>query len=406
VIGRRPRYTFCAPALALAWTLCASAPAQEPAAALRARAELDAYLAANVGRTPIDALSPGARERFLHALQFSERGLVGMDPNELADELEDAQIRAVMGLFGPEVLAHAPSSRAAETRSLERRVTRRDGLGHAETKYTDWYKEMHDVARGPDRDAARGALFDAQLAALYEPASLRRLDDHELRLLRTAARIVAMSTRAPHHAQVFRRIFDERARRDLVSTDDVRSLRDLLLTQHRFAEARALGRKYPDAKLAPLPTFADPIGKSVGHATVWRVDGSGRKLTRAVVDLAPLQIVVTASCHFSKDAARDITADALLGPVFEKRAQWLVPAPGSESIDAVRLWNTELPRALVAMIYDREEWSLLPHWNMPTFFIVREGKVIDAESGWASGDPRDRAELVALLRRNGLLPAE
>jgi hypothetical protein len=139
---------------------------------------------------------------------------------------------------------------------------------------------------------------------------------------------------------------------------------------------------------------------------VWRVDGSGRKLTRAVVDLAPLQIVVTASCHFSKDAARDITADALLGPVFEKRAQWLVPAPGSESIDAVRLWNTELPRALVAMIYDREEWSLLPHWNMPTFFIVREGKVIDAESGWASGDPRDRAELVALLRRNGLLPAE
>jgi hypothetical protein len=37
---------------------------------------------------------------------------------------------------------------------------------------------------------------------------------------------------------------------------------------------------------------------------------------------------------------------------------------------------------------------------------VREGKVIDAESGWASGDPRDRAELVALLRRNGLLPAE
>jgi hypothetical protein len=406
VIGLRLRCLFCVPVLALAWSLCASAPAQEPAAGLRTRAELDAYLAANAGRAPIDALSPGARERFLHALQFSDRGLVGMDPNELADELDDAQIRAVMGLFGPEVLAHAPSSRAAETRSLERRVVARDGVGPAERKYTDWYKAMHDVARGPDRDAKRAALFDAQLAALYEPASLRRLDDHELRLLRIAARMMAMSTRAPRHVQAFQRIFDERARRDLVSTDDVRSLRDLLLTQHRFAEARALGRKYPDAKLAALPAFADPVGKTVGRSTVWRVDGAGKKLTRAIVDLAPLQIVVTASCHFSKDAARDITADALLGPLFEKRAQWLVPAPGSESVDAVRRWNTELPRAPVAMIYDRDEWSFLPHWNMPTFFIVRDGKVIDAESGWASGDPRDRAELIAMLRRNGLLPAE
>jgi hypothetical protein len=405
MIGRRLRYTSCVPVLALAWALCASAPAQEPAAGLRTRAELDAYLAANAGRTPIDALSPGARERFLHALQFSDRGLVSMDPNDLSDELEDAQIRAVMGLFGAEVLAHAPSSRLAETRSLERRVVARDGMGPAERKYTDWYKAMHDVARGPDRDAQRGALFDAQLAPLFEPASLRRLDDHELRLLRIAARMVAMSTRAPHHVQAFQRTFDERARRDLVSTDDVKSLRDLLLTQHRFAEARALGRKYPDAKLSALPVFADPVGKS-DRATVWRVDESGKKLTRAAVDLAPLQIIVTASCHFSKDAARDIIADALLGAVFEKRAQWLVPAPGSESVDAVRLWNTELPRAPVAMIYDREEWSFLPHWNMPTFFIVRDGKVIDAESGWASGDPQDRADLVALLRRNGLLPTE
>ena len=394
---------LCAMALVLAGPGEFAGAAETP---IESRAALEAYLAAHP-QSPFDALSPGARERFLYALRFNERGLVGMDPNELADELDDAQIHAVLELFGPTVLTYAPPSRAEETQSLERRVTKREGLGPAERRYTDWYKATRDVpADAPDRDARLAALFDSQLGTLYAPSELRRIDDHELRLLRVAARSVALRTHDQRHVDAFHRVFEERMRRNLVSSDDIATLRELLLAQRRFGEARGIGNKYPTAKLPPLPNFSDEIGDASGVVTVWRLDPAGKRLTRSAVDVAPLQIFVTASCHFSKEAARDIGADAVLGPLFEKRAQWLVAAPGDEPIEDVRGWNAELPRTPVAMIYDRAEWSFLPHWNMPTFFVVRDGKVVDSVSGWAGGDPRDRAALVAVLKRTGLLGAD
>ena len=56
-------------------------------------------------------------------------------------------------------------------------------------------------------------------------------------------------------------------------------------------------------------------------------------------------------------------------------------------------------------IHDRGEWTLVPRWVMPTFFVIRNGKVVDSTSGWASDDPTSRKRLVALLQRTGLLEA-
>ena len=42
---------------------------------------------------------------------------------------------------------------------------------------------------------------------------------------------------------------------------------------------------------------------------------------------------------------------------------------------------------------------------MPTFYIVRDGKVIDSASGWKSGSVESRDQLIATLRRTGLLAA-
>src|SRR5262245_21378181 len=110
---------------AACWLLAACAQAAQPATPIQTRPQLDAYLAQNAAANPFDALSAGARERFLASLMFGEVGIISMDPNELADELDDPQIHAVLALFGERVLEYAPKSRAAEVRAVERRVTKR-----------------------------------------------------------------------------------------------------------------------------------------------------------------------------------------------------------------------------------------------------------------------------------------
>src|SRR3546814_10826093 len=66
------------------------------------------------------------------------------------------------------------------------------------------------------------------------------------------------------------------------------------------------------------------------------MDAEGNRLTRTAIDLEQTQKRVTAGCHFSVDAAEDISADPVLGPVFARHAHWLVSTPGIESIDAAR----------------------------------------------------------------------
>ncbi len=137
---------------------------------------------------------------------------------------------------------------------------------------------------------------------------------------------------------------------------------------------------------------------------VWEFSADGRDLTRRGFDLASLQVIVVAGCRFSADAAKDIGNDPVLGPAFAAHAHWLSLPPGRESLDKLRQWNREHPHAPMLAIHDRAEWALIRQWAMPTFLIVKDGSIIDRASGRKSGDSAFRDALVALLRRNGLLP--
>jgi hypothetical protein len=384
-------------------SLATLAGAVEPP--LRSRADLDAWLTAHVGQSPLDALSPGARERFLYSLRFGTQGIVGADGGDLADELTDPQIFAVLALFGPEATQQVPGSRRDQVQTLERNVRHRDAIGEMERHYNDYYKAVRDIDE-PETEVRRRRIaetFATHLAGLYTTRSLARADDRDLRLLRRAAEEVALGTREAPHVDAFRAVFAEREKRKLVSTGDLETLQSLFVSLHRLADARRLRDQYRHFGLPPLPTFRDPLEGGTG-TTAWRMDADGKRLTREVVPLEGTWIVVTASCHLSRDALRDIKADAELAPVFARHAMWLSEAPGVESFEAARDWNREFPEAPILMIYDRAEWRLLPRWRMPEFYVVRDGAVVDSVSGWRRGEPAHREALVSLLQRNGLLP--
>jgi hypothetical protein len=366
--------------------------------------EFDAWLASNPA--PLEALTPGARQRFISSVSFGPGGITAFDASDLMDELSDVQIRAVLAPFGPRALDNAPPSHYLETRRVEKNVRDRGVIGPIEQRYNEFYAQARAVRDAPDleRSAQLAQRFDTQLAGMFEPMALRRADDHELRILRAAARRVAMATLQPRHVDAFRSVFRERVRRALVSSDDAATLYGLSLAMRRHAEARRLRVDYPLARLPAVPVFLDAIAAGGTSPTAWRLEPDGRKLARESVDLGGTWIVVTVDCDLSREAAGAIAADPLLGPVFEKRGRWIALPPGLEDVPAASDWNREFPRLPVTMIYDRAEWRMLPDWRATQFHVVRDGREVEKLDGWDG--VRSRAELIALLERHALLTPE
>ena len=375
-------------------------------AAIRSQAQLDDYLcrhAASGEPTPLDALSAGARERFLSDLVWGGKGLGGFDPEDLAEELDDDQIHAVLGLFGSDTVAYAPRSRAAAIGIDRSGLT---GISDLDRRYTRFYRDANDAYASSDEATWSRAIavrFDALFPEAREPAALHALSDHDLRLLWRAASQAAGNAARPDAADTARSVFDAAEHRGIVDRQDVLEMRRILLAGRRFEQARRFTTSHPEAGLSALPVFDDPLANNARVPTVWRMNAEGDRLTRTAIDLEPTQILVTAGCHFSADAAEDISADPVLGPAFARHAHWLVSTPGIESIDAARDWNRRFPDAQVEMIHDRGEWSIFPTWSMPKFHIVRDGKVIEVVEGWPRSPTSSRRLLVDALHRAGLL---
>ena len=375
-------------------------------ATIRSQAQLDEYLrrhAAAGQSTPLDAFSAGARERFLSDLVWGSNGLGGFNRGDLAEELDDDQIHDVLGLFGSDVAAYAPRSRAAGI-GIDR--TGLVAISDLERRYTRFYRDANEASTSGD-DATRNNLiairFDTLFPEAREPAALRALADHDLRLLWRAASQAAGGVSRPDVAETALSVFEAAERRGITDHQDVSKLREILLAGRRFEQARRFTASHPEAGLSTLPVFDDPLAHKAQATTVWRMNADGSRLTRTVIDLEPSQVLVTAGCHFSVDAAEDIAADPVLGPAFARHAHWLVLAPGDEDIDAVREWNRRFPGTRADMIHDRAEWSIFPTWPMPEFHVVRGGKVIETVKGWPRSPASNRQPLIDALRRAGLL---
>jgi len=191
--------------------------------------------------------------------------------------------------------------------------------------------------------------------------------------------------------------------RGAATREELAKTRNALLLARRFNDAAEFGAAYPRTGLAPLPRFVDAGVVPRGRPSVWRETVAGR-FERIGLDLGPTQVLVMAGCHFSDDAAREIAADPVLGPAFRAHATWLGTPPGNEDPADVAKWNRAHPHAPMLTLYDRAEWPMFPHWRMPTFFVIRDGRIVGSVLGWKPADAHEA--LIAMLRENGLLPDE
>lgn len=240
-------------------------------------------------------------------------------------------------------------------------------------------------------------------SAIDSEAQLRKLDDAALRQHWLAVDTAAFYSTEDTITDAALRVFAELEQRRLADDRAASRIFNALLKARRFEAARAFARQHPQAELPEIPALIDTDTRL---PSAWQFAPDGSVLKRIGIDLQPLQIIVAAGCHFSADAAKDIAADPLLGPVFSRHAHWLSLPPGGETLDALKEWNRSHTQTPMLAIHDRSEWAVIPRWNMPTFAIIQDGKLIDSSKGWRSGDPEFRGNLIALLVRAGLLPAD
>ena len=70
-------------------------------APIKTETDLRDYLATSTeGSTRFDALSPGARQRFVQSLVFTEKGLASFDYRDIQSELTASEIYQLLSLFG------------------------------------------------------------------------------------------------------------------------------------------------------------------------------------------------------------------------------------------------------------------------------------------------------------------
>lgn len=114
-------------------------------APIKSKADIQSYLARTAGgKTPLSALSHGAKRRFLQSLVFTDRGLASFDYRDLRVELTATQIHEILSLFGVQRSINAiPGLRVVSPGD----VAIAEYGGDWETDYSDYWCESKASCR-------------------------------------------------------------------------------------------------------------------------------------------------------------------------------------------------------------------------------------------------------------------
>ena len=352
------------------------------AAPITTERALTDYLAQHEGQsTPLDALPAGARARFLSQIHFEQDRAYP----QLSDVilLQREQAKGILALFGLAALAENPGMQWAQ-----KPLDVPSGISDFEARYNAY------VLGTPTTS------MEATFPELVKPDSLRQLSSYELLLLLRLLQQTQFEQQQAEHVDAVLAASEELQHRGELP-DYLRSLpRDTLLLARRFDDAQQFAAASPDG---PVTRFDNHLAG--GGAAVWQQQAATGVWQPQTIDLASTRILVLAGCHISEDAVTTIENDPVLGPTFAQHARWLAAPPGIENMQAVQQWNQRHPTQPMLPIHDRRQWKMLPAgWDMPTFLVIRDGQVIDQLKGWYAEGSTPREALLAMLRRDGLLP--
>ena len=251
------------------------------------------------------------------------------------------------------------------------------------------YANSNERARAVER-AYQGLFAD-------DATDWRQASDSDLDLYFRAASFVAFYSMRVSDVARMERLLGMLDDRKIAQPRHYADMYGALLSIRSFDRARALLDAHPGLAVDPLPTVV--MGSAGAAPTVWRYSQDKAAITQTRATLSPdVQVIVIAHplCHFTQAAARSISSDPQLRAALDG-ALWLAPQSRSLDVSAIQDWNRKHPTMQIHTVNRRSDWPSLENWGTPTFYFLRDGKVVETVVGW----PREgrRAQVLGASRR-------
>lgn len=150
----------------------------------------------------------------------------------------------------------------------------------------------------------------------------------------------------------------------------------------RLDDAAALYARHGNPEMEPLPPREQTTAADHGPRE-WTITERGA-LSLQPRQAKATQIIVVAhpSCAFTRRAVADLKAAPGGSAWFFAGAHWLTPQDRRFGIDTLRDWNRQHPDAAMSVVYKEKDWRELDTWNTPTFYFIKDGRVVRKIVGW------------------------
>lgn len=227
-------------------------------------------------------------------------------------------------------------------------------------------------------------MYRDMFSHLQSRGSLKEVKDDDLALLFRAAYLTASDSFNAQTIADMTMDLQELERRGKAAPVHYSQMYDMLVSARMFDAAREFYAKHASANLEPLPAIEEEAKSTRDSPSLLILQRDKQVLVHRDFAVAPSQILVVAHplCHFSQYAVHDIEGNAFLKAVFKAHATWIAPPYGGLQVAAFSDWNQNHPDAPMGMAYRRSAWSMIDTWETPTFYFLRNGRVIAKVTGW------------------------
>lgn len=387
-------------------------------APIHSRAQLSAYLKRTAHTdSPLDALPPGARQRFLASLNFRNGRLESLPFADLL-RLNAVQIYRILALFGAQ--AYTQSIAGSDLRRLDAPSAGATRSAHS-ARASKWRPALkralqvdEDGSRGPlSRRELLVATYEKQLAPAQRPRELERLPGSDLADLFEVTWDASNAADALHSSRDFTGdlTLDLRAlaRRRLASNAEYRAYYQTLVSARHFGAAHQFYTEHPDLGLPRLPTLSPRTAAAAyrpGNPIVLSPHSGGRVVTAHRINLrtaSQVIILVSPDCHFSSRFLWSAERHPHLLAALRTHSVWVTPPDGILDARNLSSWNRTHPLEPISIIDKLREWPMITIAAVPTFYFLRRGTLVATLHGWprAGHFPQLRTD----LRKIGLASA-
>lgn len=180
-----------------------------------------------------------------------------------------------------------------------------------------------------------------------------------------------------------------------------RNLYAAFIKNRMFAKANLFYENHPNQNLNKLPKIIDD-NSTDGRIVIYTTDGKNKNiLTKKKLALPKdLSIIVLAHpfCHFCQRAAKHLSSNQPLSTFLKENSTWIAPIDGNVRSDILFDWHKTYPNFSISYIQYMADFPMLDYWGTPSFYFVKDGKVLDKLVGWP--DIKRMHDLQELIKKH------